>query len=359
MIVDSEEAQGAAVLAAASRSVRVHFESRNVLGEQNIETGLVHVPHGHTPKAGWPVASFGHMTTGGSDRSAPSLATADHPELRRMTQGDAFVERLLERGIAVVRPDYEGIGSVGPHPYLIGPSLARSAIDLVQAARAEYALSSQWLSTGHSEGAMAALWAASIAEHDPGAEGLKLVGVCAFTPVTRMERTIGFSLRLPVVLPGFAVLSPLIALMLSGAATVDPDLTRLLNRNGLSEPARAIWGHLSERSLNELCASDSWGAIAPSKILGTDGAEVKDRLFASFRQNEVARLTFPQQLPMRIEASRFDEVAPYWLTGEAMHAWRSGGAAIDTRWWSTSHSPILRADRAPAGAADWCARLVT
>ena len=36
----------------------------------------------------------------------------------------------------MVRPDYEGIGSAGPHPYLIGRSLATSVIDAATAARA-------------------------------------------------------------------------------------------------------------------------------------------------------------------------------------------------------------------------------
>lgn len=363
MITQVEPAREAAALPEASQNLRVHFESLDVQGNPIVETGLVHVPHGRPPVTGWPVASFGHMTTGGSDYAAPSLASFGHPELRRMTQGDAFIARLLERGIAVVRPDYEGIGSSGTHPYLIGPSLARSVIDLVVAASAEFGFSRQWLSTGHSEGAVAALWAASLAGQDEAIADAEvdLAGVCAFTPVTRMDVSIGFSLRVPFVVPGWEVVSPLIVLMLSGAATVDPHMRALLEGSGLSEAARAIWGHLGERSLVELSRSDSFGAIAPSRLLTdakTERAEIKKRLFDSFRRNEVANLSFPAGTRMRVEAARFDEVAPLWLTARALGQWESGGVDLSRRWWNASHSPVLREDRAPVGAADWCVSLL-
>lgn len=33
------------------------------------------------------------------------------------------------------RPDYEGLGTPGGHPYLVGPSEGRSVLDVVRAAR--------------------------------------------------------------------------------------------------------------------------------------------------------------------------------------------------------------------------------
>lgn len=355
MILESRPATGLGALAAASTSDRISYESVDVRGEPTTMTGLVHLPHGQAPREGWPLVTYGHMTTGGGDVAAPSLAAADHPESRRMTQGDAFVAQLLARGCAVVQPDYEGIGGPGPHPYLIGTSLARAVIDMAQAARVQYPFAARWVSTGHSEGAVAALWAASTAHRDSKATGLELRGVCAFAPVTRMDVTIGASVRLPVVLPGFAVVSPLIGLMLSGAQTTDPVLSALLEADGLSDSARSVWSHLETRSLTEMCAPDSWGAIAPRDIFGAQGPRVRARLAASFRANEVARLIFRQGLPMRIEAALFDEVAPFWLTRNAMNAWESGGVRFQRRWWAASHSTLLRADRAPSEAAQWVA----
>ena len=358
MILESQPATGPAALVAAGSSDRVVYESVSILGEPTTMTGLVHLPNGPAPRGGWPLVTYGHMTTGGGDVAAPSLAAADHPESRRMTQGDAFVAQLLARGCAVVQPDYEGIGGPGPHPYLIGTSLARAVIDMAQAARVLYPGAARWVSAGHSAGAVAALWAASTAPHDSKAAGLDLRGVCAFAPVTRMDLSIGASLRLPVVLPGFAVVSPLIGLMLLGAQTTDPELAALIEADGLSARAKSVWHHLENRSLTEMCGPDSWGAIAPRHILGAEGARVRARLLASFRENEVARLTFRQGLPMRVEASLFDEVAPLWLTRSAMNAWENGGAALQRRWWQASHSTLLRADRAPRDAAEWVAALM-
>ncbi len=343
-----EPATDEAVLDAADASWRVTFTSATVTGAPSCQTGLVHVPHGRPPKGGWPVVTYGHMTTGGSDRSAPSRATLDHPELRRMTQGNVYVSRLLEAGVSVLQPDYEGIGGPGPHPYLIGASLAGSVGGLLVAAREEWPLARRWVSAGHSEGAVAALHAATRPPPD-----LNLRAVCAFAPVTRMDLTIGASLRLPVVPPGFAVVSALIALMISGAATVSSRLAALVVGGGLSEAARERWHHLDERCLEELCAPDSFGSLAPRALLGPRGAEVRDLLLTSFRENEVARLRLPACVPLRIDAARFDEVAPFWLTRNLVRQHRAAGTPVSADWWSTMHSPVLRSDRAPGPAARW------
>ena len=47
----------------------------------------------------------------------------------------ALLNRWLKAGYAVVRTDYEGLGTPGDHPYLIGVSEGRSVLDMVRAAR--------------------------------------------------------------------------------------------------------------------------------------------------------------------------------------------------------------------------------
>ena len=42
----------------------------------------------------------------------------------------------VQRGYVVVAPDYQGLGSTGPHPFLVGPSAARTTLDAVRAAQA-------------------------------------------------------------------------------------------------------------------------------------------------------------------------------------------------------------------------------
>ena len=45
------------------------------------------------------------------------------------------LRRLLKAGYAVVRTDYEGLGTPGVHPYLVAASEGRSVLDAAAAAR--------------------------------------------------------------------------------------------------------------------------------------------------------------------------------------------------------------------------------
>ncbi|MFJ9315522.1 lipase family protein [Pimelobacter simplex] len=355
-ILAREPAQGRAALAAAAESWRVSYASTSVSGAPAVLTGLVHLPPGVPPATGWPVVTYGHMTTGGGDSSAPSLAADDSPELRRMTQGDHLVAALLRAGIAVLQPDYEGLGSLGPHPYLIGPALATSVRDLLVAARSSsaFALGDSWVAAGHSEGAVAALHAAA-AGPPPG---VRLVGCAVFAPVTRMDQTIGLSLRWRTTPPGFGVVPSLIALMISGAATVDPELAALVESDGLSDRARRLWPELGERTLTELARRDSFGGLPPAALLGAQGPAVRERLLASLRTHDVARLALPAGMPLRIDAAVADEVAPFWLTRALVRRYRAAGVPVEGVWWRTGHSGVLAARRAPEPAAAWVAGLL-
>ncbi|PIJ41718.1 hypothetical protein BMH30_08400, partial [Leucobacter sp. OLES1] len=303
---------------------------------------------------GYPVVVFGHMTTGGSDAAAPSRAHPAHVEWRRISQGDALCARLLRRGIAVLRPDYEGIGSSGTHPYLIGASLGESMLAAMRARRSvDERLGDRWVLAGHSEGAVAALFASVAPAPDPDA---RLLGTAVFAPVTRMDRSIALARRFGVAMPGKGTVSALIGLMLSGAAEEDPGLKQLIEQDGLSDRAREAWGDLGERTLVELIAPDSWGGIAPSGIGGPRQAELWERLFASFARNEVGLLhPVEHQPPLRIDAALLDEVAPAPLTAALLRGYRRAGFELTSRWWPTHHSGVMRADNAPSEAAGWIA----
>ncbi|KZE91127.1 lipase family protein [Microbacterium sp. TNHR37B] len=333
--------------------VRVRFPARRIDGTVGEQTGLVELPSSPPPRDGYPFVVYGHMTTGGSARSAPSLGDPTHPEWRRMSQGDLLCGLLRRRGFAVLRPDYEGLGSSGPHPYLIGSSLAESVLAMVRA-RANFGvpLSRRWLAAGHSEGAVAALHAAQRHGHDPG--DTELVGVAAFAPVTRMDLTIGAMRRVRARFPGSGIVSALMALMLQGAATDDARLAELLRSEGLSPAARRLWPALQELSLTELAEPSSWGSLAPGSIGGASGEEVFARLAQSFRRNEVARLA-DLAVPVRIDAGLLDEVAPAPLTRRLIRGYRAAGMDVIARWWPTHHSGVMREEFAPEEAAAWIA----
>lgn len=336
------------------RSWRVRYRSTAARDGPVTLTGLVHLPAGRPPGDGWPVTTYGHMTTGGSDAAAPSLAAHDNPERRRLTQGDDFVRRVVRAGVAVLRPDYEGLGSPGPHPYLLGAPLGASVVDLLAAAwESPLPLARRWVSAGHSEGAVAAAFAAAAA---PGPGDLR--GVALFAPVTGVETTIGAALRVPVAVPGTGVVPPLTALMISGAALADDRVAELVATDGLSPRARGRWPQLEELTLTELAARDSWGGIAPARILGPRGPELRERLLRILRDNDIARLAWPEHVPIRIDAAAFDEVAPWWLTVRLARSLRARGGDVQLSWWRCGHSPVLAPHRAPGPAAAWvCARL--
>ena len=85
----------------------------------------------------------------------------------------------------MLRTDYEGLGTPGKHPYLIGTSEGRSVLDIVQAARQlDPKISKRYLIAGHSQGGQSALFAAGLAQSwEPK---LKLRGTVAFAPASHI-----------------------------------------------------------------------------------------------------------------------------------------------------------------------------
>jgi pimeloyl-ACP methyl ester carboxylesterase len=157
------------------------YRSTGVSGKPVAVSGLVHIPKGKPPKAGWPIVSWAHASSGLGDQCAPSR----NPGTGVIHAYHAYVEGLLNRwldaGFAVVRTDYEGLGTKGVHPYLIGRSEGRSVLDMVRAARqAHKSLGKRLVIAGHSQGGHAAMFAAALApKYTPE---LDLRGTAAFAP---------------------------------------------------------------------------------------------------------------------------------------------------------------------------------
>ena len=75
------------------------------------------------------MVTLGHGTTGLADHCAPSLTASG---LVR----NADNESLLRAGYVVAATDYEGLGTPGLHPYIVGQSEGRGMLDAARAARA-------------------------------------------------------------------------------------------------------------------------------------------------------------------------------------------------------------------------------
>jgi acetyl esterase/lipase len=90
---------------------------------------------------------------------------------------------MLDRGFIVAATDYQGLGTEGPHPFLVGESEAHSVIDAVRAARSvPGGAGSRFAVWGHSQGGHAALFAGVIARSY--APELELTGIATAAPAT-------------------------------------------------------------------------------------------------------------------------------------------------------------------------------
>jgi len=158
---------------------RVMYTSRSVTNQAVPVTGLIFVPRTKAPAGGYPVVSWGHGTDGMADICAPSL----HPTGALPAIGDALtVNMLLAQGWVVTASDYQGEGTPGILPYLVGVSAARNTIDIVRAAdniRSLHA-SANYVVWGHSEGGQTAMFSLHIGP--TYAPDLHLKGVVAGAP---------------------------------------------------------------------------------------------------------------------------------------------------------------------------------
>ncbi|MDQ8042051.1 lipase family protein [Cellulosimicrobium funkei] len=156
---------------------RILYTTTRDEGRPAVASGLVVVPDAAASPS--PVIAWAHGTTGSAQGCAPSVL--DEP-----FESGAFylLDDVLARGWALVATDYVGLGTEGPHPYLVGQGEARSVVDAVRAAREldGATLGEQTVVWGHSQGGHAALWTGAVA---PGyAPDVPLAGVAALAPAS-------------------------------------------------------------------------------------------------------------------------------------------------------------------------------
>jgi pimeloyl-ACP methyl ester carboxylesterase len=162
-----------------STAYRVLYRSRGLTNEPIAVSGIVVVPLGPLPPGGRKVVAWAHPTSGVVPHCGPSRSASLY--LQMMGH-----EAMLARGYAIAATDYPGLGTPGPHPYLVGVSEARSVLDSVRAAQAMPGVGRvrDFAVWGHSQGGHAALYTGLIARSY--APELRLVGVAAAAPATEL-----------------------------------------------------------------------------------------------------------------------------------------------------------------------------
>ena len=178
-------ANGRVALPSASKTILVLYRSLDPKGNPIAVSGTIDLPKGKEPKGGFKVISWAHGTVGAADVCAPSRNVAGGPADDYITFTNGRGDGWLKAGYAVVRTDYPGLGTPGPHPYLIGASEGRSVVEIMLAAHQLYPkLSKDYLIGGHSQGGQASLFAASLAPKL--APKLNLKGVFSYAPASHL-----------------------------------------------------------------------------------------------------------------------------------------------------------------------------
>jgi pimeloyl-ACP methyl ester carboxylesterase len=157
-----------------------------------------------------PLLSFGHGTTGLGDACAPSRL--------RTPVDSGYIDIAEQQGWVYVGTDYEGLGTPGDHPYLMGQSEGRSILDAARAAtqipEAPVSKDSPVMIAGHSQGGGAALAAGELA--GTYAPDLDVRGVISIAPPSE--------LGLIITTLSSGPLNAFLPMILAGAGAVDPSL---------------------------------------------------------------------------------------------------------------------------------------
>src|SRR3954454_10480619 len=262
-LIGARRGKAEPALKSAGASWLVLYRSVGIDGKPIAVSGVVSVPKGKAPKKGWPVITWDHGTTGIADVCAPSRDTTDNPAHGYSAYIYPLLNRWLKAGYAVVRTDYQGLGTAGVHQYLVGTAEGRSTLYIVRAARKlDKRVSNRFAIAGHSQGGHAALWAAKLAPS--WTPDLKLGGTVAFAPASHVSEQVAFIRS--ATSPGGG-LSAEAALIIRGIDAARPGLHL---SSLFTDKFAALYPETLTKCQPQLAQSDSVGGLAPSEFFKQD-----------------------------------------------------------------------------------------
>ncbi len=327
---------------AGARNYLLLYRSVDMQGRTVAVSGTVAVPEGTPPPGGWPLISWAHGTTGVADMCAPSLDTSseypahDYTALVRRVQ-----ERWLAAGYAVAQTDYQGLGTPGPHGYLIGTTEQRAVTDMARAAREiDAEIGTRWVAMGHSQGGQAAIFTNSQAQQ--WAPELQLLGSVALAPAS--HQGLGLQASQLATTAGVAsALSPLtggatsfLPLVIRGAQTVRPvDPARFLTPRTETMLALADSG-----CIGQLRQADEWGGLNAGEVFTPNGDMAA--LIGVLDENDPSALPFTQ--PLLVLQGRADTTVPAVATDAMVLQQRVSGRPVEYRGYpGVDHRGVLEA----------------
>ena len=309
---------GEQTLAGAKVNQLVLYRSTSTRGRTVAVSGTLHLPKGKPPRGGWPVVSWAHATTGLGDQCAPSRNTGEGAVHAYSVYIEPLLDRWLKAGFAVVRTDYEALGTKGVHPYLVGVSEARGVLDIVRAARKAHPgrLSTRMAVAGHSQGGHASVFAAALAP--TWTPELRLRGTAAFAPFAQGDEIFSVisTLDQPSRLSGY------IAVITRGLAGAYPqiDVPALLSDRGLE-----LYPLTLSQCIPEITAGDSpFAQTAPRDML-RQGADLSAAT-AALAENDPTDLRVTT--PLLVEQGNADATVLPNLTTAMVEGLRRRGAKV-------------------------------
>jgi predicted esterase len=315
---------------------RVMYLSESVPGDPIAVTGSVLVPTGDAPSGGRKLVTIAHGTTGIADECAPSR----NPTSSELTLAAGS---FAASGYVVAMTDYEGLGTPGRHPYLVGESEGRSVLDAAAAAQQlpDAEVGDRYAIIGYSQGGHGALFAGQLAEE--WGPDLSLVGTVAGAPATELRAI--FAAGSSGVVGGF------LFMIIAGfaAAHPDADLSTLLTPAGeaalpevdtgcVGQVIGAISSHGAEPLLQpDYLTAEPWADLADEN---TPGHVITDT-------------------PILILHSAADDLVPVGLSQVLFDRLCEGGQTVERRVYDAGKGHGPAAIDAYADGFTWIDSLMT
>jgi pimeloyl-ACP methyl ester carboxylesterase len=248
-----------------------------------------------------------------------------------------LIDTWLKAGYAVVSTDYEGLGTPGVHPLLVGSSEARSTLDSIRAARQfDPHLSGNVVITGHSQGGQAALFTAAAAP--TWTPELHIKGTVSFSPLSHIVALIESYVASPSPLS-----SALLGMGIAGLSATDP--SEFSPATDLTAAAQAVYPQVFSQCLLGLLAQTSLGGVPTNALYSA-------AFITPANEATTTRLEDPDGLairtPLLIEQGLADTVIPPALTSELAQGYAQHHLPVAFHTWpGVGHTDVLSS---PAGA---------
>ncbi|OHV04862.1 triacylglycerol lipase [Mycobacterium talmoniae] len=281
-----------------------------------------------------PLIAFGVGTQGQGDQCAPSrlfnvYVYHSRPLDFMLGYELLFVQRMLQRGWAVVVTDYQALGTPGVHTFVNRVAEAHAVLD---AARAAYRLPDTGLSPqgplalyGYSQGGGAVAAAAELASSY--APELPIVGTYSGAPVADVKETLDYS--------DGSILAGLNGYVLNGLLAAYPEHADAIHA-GLTPDGEDLIAKTQNQCVGETLINFMFRHVRRYFADDPTALITREPFTSMFDEQRVGRLK--PTGPALINGNRYDPLVPYTAVVQLGWDWCALGADVQ---FNTNEEPPL------------------